>query len=65
MDPEKVLEDLETEVSEVEKDFEEVRDDNPHGNEKDRQEKVESLLSEVHDQIRLLHEIAEKDAGKE
>lgn len=65
MDPEKVLEDLEKEVEDAEHDFERVRDSNAEGSEKDRQERVESLLSKVHEQIRLLHSIAEKDSGKE
>jgi len=58
-----IVEELEQEVENVEKDFEEVKEDDAPETVREKQERVENILKEVHGQISTLKEVAETVGG--
>ena len=62
---EDILEDLEQEVKHAESDFQEAKDEEATGSLKEKQERAENLMNEIHDQLEFLEnhldEIESKD----
>ena len=48
------VEDLEEEIESVERDFETVKDDEASGELKEKQERAENILGEIHEQLQVL-----------
>lgn len=49
------IEDLEDEIDSVEHDFDEVKDEEASGDLKQKQQKAENILNDIHDQLEVLH----------
>lgn len=49
-----VVDDLEDEIESVERDFESVKDEEASGNLKQKQERAEKILNDIHDQLHVL-----------
>lgn len=56
-----ILDELEKEVEEAEKDFEEIKSDDVPDTTREKQEMAEKLLEEVHDQLEFLKDVAERE----
>lgn len=56
-----IVEDLESEVEELERDFESFSDDDVAETTREKQEMVKNILEEVHGQLEFLKEVAEND----
>lgn len=57
---EDAVEDMEEQIESVERDFENIKDEDASGNLKKKQEKAETILSEIHEQMEFLQEQVEK-----
>lgn len=55
-----IVEELEHEVEDLEEEFGQVNDDNVSDSVKRKQQQVENILSEVHQQLDSLRQISEK-----
>ena len=62
---ESILEDLEQEVETAEKDFEEAKDKNASGSLKEKQERAENLMNEIHDQLEFLEDHLDEIEAKD
>ncbi|MFB6217495.1 MAG: hypothetical protein ABEJ72_11130 [Candidatus Aenigmatarchaeota archaeon] len=56
-----ILEELEEEVEEAERDFSQIKSDNVPETTREKQEMVENLLEEVHQQLDFLKNVIEKE----
>jgi|APHM01.1.fsa_nt_gi hypothetical protein len=57
---EDAVEDMEKQINSVERDFQNIKDEKASGNLKKKQEKAETILSEIHEQMDFLQEQVEK-----
>ena len=57
---EDAVEDIENQIESVERDFDQVKDENASGDLKKKQEKAENILGEIHEQISFLQEQVER-----
>lgn len=57
---EDAVEDIEDQIESVEKNFDQVKDENASGDLKKKQEKAENILGEIHEQISFLQEQVER-----
>lgn len=55
-----LLEEVEETVDEFEHEFEEVKDEDATGSLKEKQEKAENILNEIHDQLSFLKEVSDE-----
>lgn len=53
-DYDNAVNDLEEEIDSVERDFESIKDEEASGELKEKQEKAEKILDEIHDQLHVL-----------
>lgn len=62
-----IVDELEHEVEDLENEFSQVEDEDVSDSVKQKQEQVENILSEVHEQLNFLREVSEKmpDEGSE
>lgn len=56
-----ILDELEHEVEEAERDFEQLKGDEVPETTREKQEMVENLLEEVHGQLEFLKEVADQE----
>jgi len=61
MEPEDVLDSLESQVEDVEMDLRSIEDEDDPEDLKAKQEAAEDLLSDIHDQIGFLKDIVEEE----
>lgn len=61
MEPEDLLEELEEDVGEIEKDFDQIKDDDAPESIREKQRKAEELLGEIHEQLEFLREQVEQN----
>lgn len=55
-----LLEEVEETVDEFEHEFEEVKDEDATGSLKEKQERAENILNEIHDQLSFLKEVSDE-----
>ena len=60
-----IVDELEHEVEDLEKEFSEVEDDDVSESVREKQKQVENILSEVHEQLDFLREISDEMPGDE
>ena len=60
-----IVDELEHEVEDLENEFEQVSDDDVSDSVREKQQQVENILSEVHEQLDFLREISEEMPDKE
>jgi archaellum component FlaC len=60
-----IVDELEHEVEDLEKEFGKVDDENVSDSVREKQEQVENILSEVHEQLEFLKEVSEQMPGDE
>ena len=60
-----IVDELEHEVEDLEKEFSEVEDDDVSESVSEKQKQVENILSEVHEQLDFLREISDEMPGDE
>lgn len=60
-----IVDELEHEVEDLENEFEQVNDNNVSDSVREKQQQVENILSEVHEQLDFLREISEQMPDKE
>jgi len=58
-DPEDMIEELEKDIGEIEHDFDEVKNEGAEGTLREKQEKAEDILEEIHGQLKFLKEQVE------
>ncbi|MFB6191293.1 MAG: hypothetical protein ABEJ64_02600 [Candidatus Nanohaloarchaea archaeon] len=56
MDPEDLLRELEEDVGEMEQEFQDVEDPDAEGTLREKQQRAEQLIEEIHDQLKFLQE---------
>jgi hypothetical protein len=56
MDPEDLLEELESDVDEMEQDFQAVQDPDAEGTMREKQQRAQELIKEIHGQLEFLQE---------
>ena len=59
-----VVEDLESEVENVEKDFESIKSDNPSRSLREKQDRAEEILGEIHEQLDFLKSHLDEIEGR-
>jgi hypothetical protein len=59
-DYKKAMEDIQSQIRDVEKDFETVKTDKADGELAEKQKKAEEILGEIHDQVDFLREQVER-----
>ncbi len=64
-DEEEIVEELESEVETLDHEFEEVKDSNAEGDLSDKQQRVEEILSEVHEQLDFLKQVSQEKTQEE
>ncbi len=62
---ESILEDLEQEVETAEEDFQEAKAEDASGSLKEKQERAENLMNEIHDQLEFLEDHLEEIEAKD
>lgn len=60
-----IVDELEHEVEDLENEFGKVDDENVSDSVREKQEQVENILSEVHEQLEFLKEVSEQMPGDE
>jgi archaellum component FlaC len=60
-----IVDELEHEVEDLESEFGKVDDENVSDSVREKQEQVENILSEVHEQLEFLKEVSEQMPGDE
>ncbi|MFB6203765.1 MAG: hypothetical protein ABEK01_04720 [Candidatus Nanohaloarchaea archaeon] len=60
-----LLEKLEDQIEVAEKDFSKIKDEDAEGSLREKQEKAEKLIGEIHDQIEFLEERMEEIEQKD
>lgn len=56
MEPEDLLRELEEDVGEMEQEFQDVEDPDAEGTLREKQQRAEQLIEEIHDQLKFLQE---------
>lgn len=54
MEPEDLLEELERDVDDMEREFQEAKDPNPEDTMREKQQRAEQLIEEIHGQLKFL-----------
>lgn len=60
-----IVDELEHEVEDLEEEFDQVNDENVSDSVRKKQQQVENILGEVHEQLEFLREISEEMPGNE
>lgn len=60
-----IVDELEHEVEDLENEFSKVEDDDVSDSVRQKQQQVENILSEVHEQLEFLREVSDKMPGDE
>lgn len=62
---EDILGELEDEVEHAEKDFQEAKDEDASGSLKEKQDRAENLMNEIHEQLEFLENHLDEIEGKD